>query len=301
VQRRWLAKTEAALVPIIKAYTDSLMVQRYSLRTFDAYLNAFVNYAKHIGLDKVAEASNNDVRSYLATLSAQKISDSMLNTYVSALKFYYEKVLRQHKIDTKDIKRPRKGRHLPTILSIEEISRMIEVADNLKHRTIIYTLYSSGMRLNEILSLKIEDMWWDRDQIMVRGGKGKKDRVVPFSNVLKQLLLLYYEEYKPIYWLFEGQDRKHQYTASSMQKVIKSLKTKAKISKKVTAHTIRHCFATHLLEGGTDIRYIQELLGHKDIKTTLIYTHVTNDSIMKIESPLDKLMKNNKKDEKNEK
>ncbi len=107
------------------------------------------------------------------------------------------------------------------------------------------------------------------------------------------MLFLYYEAYKPIYWLFEGQDKKNQYSESSMQKVIKSLKNRANISKKVTPHTIRHCFATHLLEGGTDIRYIQELLGHKDIKTTLIYTHVSNDRIKQIESPLDKLMKKN--------
>jgi site-specific recombinase XerD len=136
----------------------------------------------------------------------------------------------------------------------------------------------------------VEDMWWDRGQIFVKKGKNRKDRVVPFSGVLKELLRKYFDEYKPIYWLFEGQDKKHTYSERSVQKVVTNAAKKAGINKHVTPHTLRHCFATHLMDEGTEVRYIQELLGHADIKTTLIYTHVTNYSLSKIQSPLDRLM-----------
>lgn len=173
---------------------------------------------------------------------------------------------------------------------MNEIDRLLQATDNLKHATLLYTLYSSGMRLNEILNLRTEDLWWDRNQIMIRRGKGKKDRIVPLSGILKRMLELYFHEYKPIYWLFEGQDRKYQYSEKSVQNVVKRAAQRAGINKRVTPHTIRHCYATHLLDGGTDVRFIQELLGHANITTTLIYTHVTNYSMARIESPLDKLM-----------
>ena len=143
-----------------------------------------------------------------------------------------------------------------------------------------------GQTLN---NLRVQDISFDRNQIFVNKGKGKKDRVVMLSDVLKLLLIKYTDKYKPVYWLFEGRDQKTQYSASSVQKVVKQAAYKAGINKPVTPHKIRHCFATHLLDEGTDIRYIQELLGHKDIKTTLIYTHVTTRNIKKIKSPLDNL------------
>ena len=145
------------------------------------------------------------------------------------------------------------------------------------------------MRLSEILNLKVNDIYFDRNQIFIRAGKGKKDRVVMLSSVLKQILVLYTDKYKPIYWLFESWDRKKQYSDSSVRNVVKSAASRAKVNKRVTPHTLRHCFATHLLDGGTSIKYIQELLGHKDIKTTLIYTHVTTDNMTNIKSPLDNL------------
>lgn len=155
-----------------------------------------------------------------------------------------------------EARRPKKDESLPTILSLGEVDRILRATNNLKHTTVLYAFYSSGMRLGEILNLRVEDMWWDRDQIFIRNGKGRKDRVVPFSGILKELLKLYFNEYKPIYWLFEGQDRKLPYSERSIQQVVKNGAKKAGINKKVSLHTLRHCYATHLMDGGTDVRYI---------------------------------------------
>ncbi|MEZ4910188.1 MAG: tyrosine-type recombinase/integrase [Saprospiraceae bacterium] len=289
-KRRWLEKVDVDLRDIIEQYLDALGAMRYSLRTFDSYLGAFLKYVRHVGKDNVNQATSADIRNYMAKLGAPKVSESLLNTSINSIKFYYQHVIFNKELVIEEIKRPKKSKPLPVILSTKEIDRLLRSTENLKHTTLLFTLYSSGMRLNEILHLRVEDLWWDREQIMIRSGKGKKDRIVPFSGVLKLMLMRYFDEYKPIYWVFEGQDRKYQYSEKSVQNVVKRAAKSANIQKKVTPHTIRHCFATHLLDGGTDVRYIQELLGHANITTTLIYTHVTNQSIDKIVSPLDRLM-----------
>jgi site-specific recombinase XerD len=227
----------------------------------------------------------------MSLISSRKVSDGYLHNAFNAILFYYRDVLRNNVKLVNEARRPKKDDRLPSILSLGEIDKILRALDNLKHTTVLYTLYSSGIRLAEILNLRVQDIWWDRDQIFVDRGKGKKDRIVPFSGVLKELLKYYFDVYKPIYWLFEGQDTKMPYSERSVQKIVQSAVKKARIHKKVTPHTMRHCFATHLMDGGTDVRYIQELLGHSDIKTTLIYTHVTNHALSKIESPLDKLMR----------
>ena len=165
----------------------------------------------------------------------------------------------------------------------------MESISNTKHIVLLYVLYGSGLRLNESLSVRVEDMWWDRNQLIVRGGKGNKDRIVMLSQTLKQLLRKYFDEYMPQQWLFEGQDRMTQYSERSVQKVVKNAVNKAGITKKVSPHTLRHCFATHLLDSGVQLPYIQALLGHKDVKTTMIYTHVTTQSLAHVMSPLDRL------------
>ncbi|MBK6665533.1 MAG: tyrosine-type recombinase/integrase [Saprospiraceae bacterium] len=289
-KRHWLEKTDMDLRDIVEPYLDALSAKRYSLRTFDAYIGPFIRFVKHIGINKIHQINSTDIRSYMANLGSEKVSDTYLNTAINSIKFYYQQVVFNKDLVIEEIKRPKKAKPLPVILSTSEIDRILRSTENLKHATLLYTLYSSGIRLNEILSLRVEDLWWDRDQVMIKSGKGKKDRIVPFSGVLKRLMTAYFDEYKPIYWVFEGQDRKYQYSEKSVQNVVKRAALSAKINKKVTPHTIRHCYATHLLDGGTDIRYIQELLGHANITTTLIYTHVTNHSINKIQSPLDRLM-----------
>lgn len=289
---RFLLKTERELVPIVERYIDTLTAYKRSHKTMTTYLGPFIKFVKHIGVNNIDHIATKDIDKYMSMISSQKVSDGFLHNAFNAIMFYFRDVLRKNEVVLKEAKRPKKDDSLPSILSLGEVDRILRALDNLKHTTILYTFYSSGIRLGEILNLRVEDMWWERDQIFIKNGKGRKDRVVPFSGILKELLKHYFDKYKPIYWLFEGQDGKHPYSERSIQNVVKNAVKKAQINKKVTPHTMRHCFATHLLDGGTDVRYIQELLGHADIKTTLIYTHVTNHSLSKIQSPLDKLMSN---------
>ena len=234
-------------------------------------------------------ASSDHANAYLSKLSAQKVSESLIHTAVNSIKFYYEKVVFNPSFKLAEIARPKKSHHLPTILSIQEVDRMLRSVENVKHVAILYALYSGGLRLNEMLTLRCQDVLWERNQLFIKDGKGKKDRYVMLSMVLKQVLRHYFDSYQPKYWLFESQDKSTHYGQRSVQQIVKRAAEKAGISRNVSPHTLRHCFATHLLDGGTDVRYIQELLGHKDIKTTLIYTHVTNRSLEQIKSPLDVL------------
>ena len=298
---RYLNKTETVLKPVVERYIDTLIAFKRSKKTMTTYLGPFIKFVKHIGTEHIESMTSKDIDKYIAKISSQKVSDGFLHNSYNGIMFYYKSVLRKNGAVTKEARRPKKDQSLPTILSLGEVDRLLRAMDNLKHTTILYTFYSSGIRLNEILSLRIEDMWWERDQIFIHKGKGNKDRTVPFSGMLKEILRHYFDTYKPIYWLFEGQDRKLPYSERSIQKVVNAASRKASINKRVTPHTFRHCYATHLLDGGTDIRYIQELLGHSDIKTTLIYTHVTNHKLAMIESPLDKLMRNRNEDDKNRK
>ncbi|MCU7695507.1 tyrosine-type recombinase/integrase [Haoranjiania flava] len=182
---------------------------------------------------------------------------------------------------------PKRQKHkLPVYLSINEIHRMIESTDNLKHKTMISLLYGCGLRLAELLNLRLSDINSNKMTITIRESKGNKDRVVMLPEKLLPLLRDYYKAYKPKFWLLEGQQG-GQYSAKSVQIVIKKTAATVGITSPVTPHKLRHSFATHLLENGTDIRFIQELLGHRSIETTEIYTHITDISKSKIKSPLD--------------
>lgn len=271
------------------AYTDSLIRMRYSWHTIRGYSGAFMKYLGFLGDRDAAAASASDANAYLTSLSKQSVSDACLHTAVNSIKFFYEKVLLFSGFQLADVQRPRKRHSLPNFLSIQEVDRLLRATDNLKHSAILYTLYSSGLRLAELLQLRLEDIHWDRNQLLVRGGKGKKDRAVMLSQRLKALLVHYFDQYQPRHYLFEGQDERQPYSPRSVQSIVKQAARKAGIQKRVTPHVLRHCFATHLLDNGTDVRFIQELLGHKDIQTTLIYTHITTQSLQKIQSPLDQL------------
>lgn len=288
-QRYLLRKFGSKFQPLLKEYTDVLIAERYSWQTIISYAGAFYNFSNYIGLEKVAIANEREVTRYIASIAAKKVSDSTINQIVSAIKLYYQKVIFRPNFELQKLRRPRKGRYLPTILSIQEVERILKSLTNLKHITLLYTLYSSGMRLGEVLSVRMNDIHWDRNQIFIKAGKGKKDRMVMLSKMLKEVLIKYVDQYQPEYWLFEGQNGHTQYSPKSVQNVVKNATKKAGINKRVTPHVLRHCFATHLMDNNTGIRYIQELLGHKDIKTTLIYTHVTTASTASIQSPLDSL------------
>lgn len=186
------------------------------------------------------------------------------------------------------IPRPRKETKLPVVASEEEVIRLFVASDNLKHQCIMALLYSSGLRRGELINLRVSDINIDRRQIFVRGGKGKKDRTTILSDRMANALIKYMEEYRPKHWMFEGPNGK-QYTGVSVGKIVTNAAIKAGIKTKMSPHVLRHSFATHLMDKGTDIRYIQELLGHTKLETTAIYTHVSIRDLQKIKSPLDRI------------
>jgi site-specific recombinase XerD len=187
--------------------------------------------------------------------------------------------------------RPKKERKLPSVLGYDEVVRILNSVTNEKHKTILFMVYSAGLRVGEVVRLKVGDIDSSRMLIRVRQGKGMKDRYTMLSEIALTQLRKYYQLYKPETWLFTGFKNEGHLTERTVQRVFEEARDKAGVSKDATVHTLRHSFATHLLESGTDLRYIQELLGHSSSKTTEIYTHVTEKSIVKIQSPLDKLMK----------
>ena len=189
---------------------------------------------------------------------------------------------------TEQIERPRSEHKLPNVLSEEEVMRIINNVQNIKHKAILLTIYSAGLRISEAVNLKIADIDSSRHLILIKGAKGKKDRNSLLSEKLLVYLRKYFLMYKPKVWLFEGQYG-DQYSETSIQHIFRKACNDAKIIKKATVHTLRHSFATHLLEHGTDLRYIQELLGHSSSKTTEIYTHITHKGMEQIKSPLDNL------------
>jgi site-specific recombinase XerD len=209
---------------------------------------------------------------------------------MNALKFYYEQVLKRDKFFF-EIPRPKKHLQLPKVISEEKILEGLLTIENIKHKTLLLLSYSAGLRVSEVVALKVEDIDSHRMQIFISKAKGKKDRIVPLSPVLLQLLRTYYRTYRPKIWLFESQDNLDHYSVRSAQLIFKSAFSRLGLPKSCSFHSLRHSYATHLLENGTDLRYIQELLGHNDIKTTLRYTHVSKNALENIESPLDKILR----------
>jgi site-specific recombinase XerD len=217
-----------------------------------------------------------------------KLMENTIHSRLNALKFYYEQVLKREKFFW-EIPRPKKHLILPKVISEEKIIAGITSTENLKHQALLATAYSAGLRVSEVVSLKIGDINSDRMQIFVARAKGKKDRMVTLSSFTLKILRKYYKQYKPVHWLFEGQQEGQCYSSRSAQEIFKIAYKRIGLPGNMTFHSLRHSFATHLLENGTDIKYIQEILGHNDINTTLRYTHVSKKAIEAIESPLDKI------------
>ncbi len=269
------------------AYIDKLQVLRYSKNTLRIYVNKFeefINYYEDKGLLSINEI---DIKEFIKHLVDRDVSKSYQNQSINAIKFYYEIVLglpnRYYYID-----RPRSDKKLPLVLSVEEVKRLLMTVTNLKHKAILTTIYSAGLRISELLELKMSDIQADRKLILVRNSKGNKDRTTLLGNSTLKILREYYKQYKPINYLFEGA-KGGKYSATSTQKVFKKALFKAGIIKPATLHTLRHSFATHLLEQGTNLRYIQVLLGHESPKTTEVYTRVSTSGIEDIINPLDML------------
>lgn len=269
-------------------FKQKLRELRYSESTIKTYTNAmdeFINYFFSYEIDKIDERM---IVSYLRYLVAErKVSSSYQNQAINAIKFYYERVLGgQRKFYF--IERPLKEKALPVVLNQAEVTGIFKVTKNIKHKTMLMLTYSAGLRVSELLNLTIKDIDSVRMQIRIAQAKGKKDRYTVLSVKALALLRVYFKTYKPTNWLFEG-EAKRPYNARSIQLVMQAAVLKASILKKVSMHTLRHSFATHLLENGTDLRYIQSLLGHSSSKTTEIYTHITTKGFDQIVSPLEHL------------
>ncbi|MBN4051510.1 tyrosine-type recombinase/integrase, partial [bacterium AH-315-M05] len=224
-------------------------------------------------------------------VNKRKVSASTHNQVINSIKFYFEHVL-GHERKTYWIDRPKKEKKLPHIISEEDVVRLLAASVNLKHKCIIAMLYSTGLRRGELVGLRVGDIDVDRRQVFVRGGKGKKDRSTVLGDSMAIALQHYVKEYKPAYWLFEGPGKK-RYSPESVRQIVKQARHKAGIVKPVTPHVLRHSFATHLMDHGTDSRFIQELLGHENLNTTAIYAHVSIQSLQKIKSPLDRIFERN--------
>lgn len=271
-----------------KEYTEKLKELRYSINTQNVYTDLFEEFINFYQHKAAQEISEEEIVAFLRYLvNERKISTSYQNQSINAIKFFYERVL-GGKRKMYLIERPRKENFLPEVLSEEEIASILKAIPNLKHKAIIMVIYSGGLRISELINLKVKDIDSDRMQIRISQSKGKKDRYTLFSNKTLLILRKYFTEYKPKEWLFEGEGG-GQYADSSIYSIFKKATASANIKKKVSIHSLRHSFATHLLESGTDLRYIQSLLGHSSSKTTEIYTHITTKGFDQIKNPLDKL------------
>ena len=268
-------------------YIELLERKRYSLNTARTYVSLFSGFVKYYSNKRLSELNEFDIKHYMQTVVKLGKSASYQNQVINAIKFYYEQVLgmpgRFYEID-----RPITEKKLPSVLSEEEILKMLSATTNLKHKAILVTVYSCGLRLSEVLNLKISDIQSDRNLLLVRGAKGNKDRNTLLSATTLALLRKYYKAYKPREYLFEGEPG-IKYSAKSVQNIVKCSRRSAGIKRPASAHTLRHSFATHLLENGTDLRYIQTLLGHSSPKTTEIYTHVSTKGLRDVVSPIEKL------------
>lgn len=269
-------------------YRQQLVLAAYSPSTLRIYLAEFAHLLIILKSNPVDDLSSDRLRDYfLYCVQKLSYSESKMNGKINAIKFYFEKVLHRPRMFF-DIPRPKKNKTLPRMLSKAEVKRLFTVVKNQKHLLMLKLCYGMGLRVSEIIALRISHIDSDRMRVLVAGAKGKKDRYTNLPHSILPLLRQYYRDYKPTDFLFEGQYG-GAYSVRSVQAVFKKALTAAAVNKKLGIHGLRHSYATHLLESGADIRFIQELLGHHSIKTTQVYTHVTQPASDKITSPLDDL------------
>ncbi len=281
-------KEDNKLDKIINAFGKWMKQKRYSNNTVNSYISLiklFFRSVKHKNINEITE--KDIIRFNQSYILKNNYSISTQNQFTNAIKLFYQKY-ENRKLDIDNIERPRKERKLPDVFSKEEVKAIINNITNIKHKTLISLIYSAGLRIGEALNLELTDLDSKRKMLHIRSAKGKKDRFIPLSPKILQMIINYYRQYRPKKYLFEGQNGR-QYTATSARMILKKAMKRAGINKPATLHTLRHSYATHLLENGTDIRLIQELLGHNSPKTTMIYTHVSTSNLALIENPFDKL------------
>lgn len=267
-------------------YMDELQLRGYSPNTQKTYRYEFMQLLYLLKEHDVCQLDTNTLKSYFLYCSEKlKLSENQIHSRFNAIKFYFEKVLHREQLFIR-IPRPKKQLLLPKHIHAKDIKKLFEVTINLKHNTMLKLCYGMGLRVSEIVNLKITDIDSANMQVYIERGKGKKDRYANLPESILEQLREYYKKYRPKKYLFEGQFG-GQYSIRSAQKVFKNALLKSGINKDVGIHSLRHSYATHLLENGTDISYIQKLLGHKNIKTTLIYADVGKQNLRNIKSPLD--------------
>ena len=276
-------------ISALNKFKQWLQSKRYSSNTVKTYIDALKSFFMYYNEKLISELSNSDIIAYNNLyILKNNLSASYQNQIVNAIKLYFN-TIEHKKIEIEKIHRPKRPKLLPNVLSKEEIKELLEAHQNMKHKTMLAVIYSCGLRRGELLGLKLNDIDSKRNIVIIRQAKGRKDRIVPLSQKVLVMLREYYTIYKPKIWLFEGQGANEMYSEKSLQSVLKQALQKTQITKPVTLHWLRHSYATHLLESGTDLRYIQELLGHNSSKTTEIYTHVSTKNLQQIKSPFDDL------------
>jgi site-specific recombinase XerD len=265
-----------------------MKLRRFSPKTISCYLACMRNVAIYFRKSP-AELDEEEIRKYLHHLIEERnVSQAVISQSYSALKFFFEKTL-QKPWNVSKIPRSKQRKKLPQVLSKHEVESIFSVTTNLKHCAILMTIYAAGLRVGEATRLKVSDIDSGRMAIRVNEGKGLKDRYTLMGERNLEVLRLYYKVYRPSEWLFPGRSSSEPVSISSVQRVFKTSLHKAGIKKKASVHTLRHCFATHLLESGTDLYYIQRLLGHGSARTTSVYLHITGKDLSKIKSPIDLL------------
>lgn len=278
----------------LAAFVQQLKLKSYSPSTIKTYRNEFCQLLQTIKNKHVDTLTSNELKRYMVyAMEKERISENTAHSRLNALKFYFEQVLKKEKFFW-EIPRPKKPQQLPKLLNEEELRKLFNSLENKKHKAMLFTAYSAGLRVSEIVNLKIKDIDSSRMQIFIERAKGKKDRYVNLSPVLLDILRQYIKNYKPkpLVYLFESDQTGFCYPARTVQQIFTNAKNKAGITKEVGIHSLRHSFATHLLDKGTDIKFIKDLLGHFDIRTTERYLHVSKQKLVNIISPLDDLFKN---------
>lgn len=274
-----------------KAYLNYMLLKNYSKNTMDSYykfLLRYINFYQSFSIDSINRFDSDKINDYHnKMLNIKDLSFTTINQSINAIKLYYSKILNRELL-LDGISRPKKEKSLPNIWSKEDVQKLLSRVRNIKHKALLMLLYGSGLRIGEALSLKITDVDSNRMQIRVYKGKGKKDRYTLLGESTLNVLRQYFLKYKPKEYLFEGQFG-GKYSQTSARNVLNKYLKETGVSTKGGLHSLRHSFATHLLESGTDLRYIQELLGHASSKTTEIYTHVSTRDLQNIKSPIDNI------------
>lgn len=276
---------------LLETVRREMRLRNYSLKTIKAYISCLRLFIRYIRPKHPRDAMDSDLRAFLLFLiEHENYASSTVNQVINALRLLYVDLYGKPMVLGK-LPRPRKERKLPVVLSEGEVRRLFDELPNLKHKAMLMVVYSAGLRVGEVVRLHWEDLDEERSMMHIRGGKGKKDRYTILSGIVVQALQRYWKVYQPREWLFEGQEPGKPYSIRSAEKVFHQAAHRAGIAKDVSIHSLRHAFATHMLEQGTDLRYIQDLLGHESVRTTEIYTHVSQRKVARLRSPIEELMK----------